>query len=131
MAESAWNTFSSHVAPVLGVILAVLLDGSSLPEYLRIHRGGNYGAMNPLPGVTMWVACAAWIIYACFLNDIYIFLASLPGFLFGVFYLITAAAFCSKTQRLQMAITLVGSLAIIAVFGFISLGSSLSHEQVR
>jgi hypothetical protein len=86
------------------------------------------GSMNPLPGVTMWVACAAWIVYACFLNDIYVFLASLPGtcatgvcgvlrvacncgltwlratagFLFGVFYLITAAAFCSKPQRLQM-----------------------------
>jgi uncharacterized protein with PQ loop repeat len=109
-----------HLVPALGVVLAMCMDLSVLPEFIEINKTGNYESMNSLPYLTMWLTCTSWIIYSIFLNDVYVFAASLPGAVASIFYLVVCCTYCDKNERLNLCIGWMSSFAGIAIIAMSS-----------
>ena len=86
--------------------------------------------MNALPYLAMWLTCTAWIIYSIFLNDLYVFSASLPGAAVSIFYLVVACSVCNKTERLQVCIGWILSFSGLAIVAMATVALKMSSPDM-
>ena len=73
-----WNNYVMFV----GVISNNLMFLSPIKAIYQ----KNYLKLNPYQLIFINISCLSWLIYAMFINDIFIMLADFVGFIFGLFY---------------------------------------------
>uniref|UniRef100_A0A0G4GG14 Bidirectional sugar transporter SWEET n=1 Tax=Chromera velia CCMP2878 TaxID=1169474 RepID=A0A0G4GG14_9ALVE len=125
--EFQFPDLSKTVVPALGVILALWLDGHALPDFVKLHKWERELGSDAEPELKipvapyahLWATCVAWVVYSCSVADVFLFLASVPGTLFCVFYIVTGSSVCSKAERLEVVATLVVLLGVFSILGIV------------
>merc|ERR1711904_264349 len=115
------SLFFDHVCPISGVIMAIIMCGTSMPQVLRARRQNNGEGLNLLIYPTMIANCAGWIAYSLVTDDCYVYFANVPGFILGVFYFGTAYPLVDNHQFYCIVLLLVfltweGLLALLTMF---------------
>lgn len=82
-----------HVAPGLGVLVALSMFASPLSAVLSIKKAKRLGAFNPLPLIAIIANCTCWMVYGCLKADPYVIAANEPGLLLGLFMSLTCYGF--------------------------------------
>merc|ERR1712224_974766 len=113
--------FFDQVCPVLGVITAIVMCGTSLPQVLRARKENNSSGLNLIIYPTMIANCAGWIAYSIVTRDWYVYFANMPGFILGVFYFGMTYPLVDRDQHISVILLISflcweGFLSCITMF---------------
>ena len=105
----------SHVVPSIGVLTSNALLLTTMPTILLIRHSGRLGAYYPVPTVLGLLNCLAWLLFAIYTQDPYVFASNIGGVGLSAFYLLTAyeAKDITRGVRDTMAIFLACGLVLL------------------
>ena len=118
--SSTRDLILTRVAPAVGVAIANVMFLSPMPAVLAARASGSLGDLNPVPFVSIFGNCMAWLGYSMTTQDNFLFGANLPGLLMGLFYSISAIRLVdAATGRLCERLMLTYA-AVVGLTGYLA-----------
>jgi len=118
------NPFITEVVPKIGILTSTLLYFSPMAAVAAASKDNTLGELNPTPLAIMAVSSLAWLIYGLSIQDPYVTLSNLPGFIASVWYVVSVLPLTKGSQLKTMQnITVALAALTINLWTFLSLAN--------
>jgi len=87
------------LAPLLGVLICTVMFLSPIVVVRKAIKNNDLGDLNPLPWLAIVVNCFGWALYGCMRRDYFVFWSNFPGFVCGVYYVVSAIKILTTQQE--------------------------------
>jgi solute carrier family 50 protein (sugar transporter) len=109
-----------HIFPIGGIITSIFIFYSPFASIKEVSRTGNIGSVNTFVFVMMITNSLAWMLYGMQERNMYILGPNLFGFLFGIYYCLSALPYQESKARSQTVFMLLFGFFICFLCGGIS-----------